>query len=135
MFKNPLVNALNNLYGAVIYAGSNLQSLFLLYMRLTWAHQFFLTDGIYGYTAGFLLFIGFLSRLAAIPLIVLSLIKLSTVHAPDISEFRFLLQPALLVKQPPYPYLITGLLIFIFGPGRVSVDAWIKRWVAKQPKF
>lgn len=135
MFKNPLLDKLNRLYGYVVKAGSNLQSLFLLYMRLTWAHQFFLQGGTLGLIFGFLLFIGLLSRLAAIPLIVLSLIQLSTVHAPNISEFRFLLDPASLVLQKPYPYLITGLLIFIFGPGRVSIDAWIKRWVAKQPRF
>lgn len=135
MLKNPLLNLLNELYSYVVAAGSNLQSLFLLYMRLTWAHQFFLQEGALGTIFGLLLFIGLLSRLAAIPLIVISLIELSTVHAPSISEFRFLFQPMSLVQQKPYPFLITGLLIFIFGPGRISVDAWIKRWVANQPRF
>jgi uncharacterized membrane protein YphA (DoxX/SURF4 family) len=39
------------------------------------------------------------------------------------------------VSQNPYPFLITTLLVFIFGPGRISLDAWIKRWVSHQPRY
>jgi putative oxidoreductase len=84
---------------------------------------------------GFLLFFGLASRIAAIPLIFIMLVALSTAHAPDLSDFRFLFDPILLVKQTPYPFLITSLIVFIFGPGKISLDGWIKRWVEKQPKY
>lgn len=157
MHPNPWINALASLYQPLLRFGSNLQSLFLLYMRLVWGHQFFLAGmskfGSLEQTAqffaslnipfphftadavatceavgGLLLIVGLASRLAALPLIAIMLAALSTAHAASISNFRFLFEPLSLVRQAPYPFLITALLVFIFGPGRVSLDAWIKRW-------
>lgn len=160
MFKNSLLNWIAKIYCVFIKAGSNLQSLFLFYMRMTWGHQFFLS-GLNKFNAieqvtqffhaltlplpafnaylvamteivcGLMLFVGFGSRLAAIPLIIAMLVALSTAHSANISEFRFLLQPLSLVREAPYPFLITALLVFIFGPGKISIDAWIKRWAEK----
>ncbi len=164
MFENRFLNIIAKLYGYLIKIGSNLQSLFLLYMRLTWGHQFFMTglgklaniEKIAQYfqtlhiaaphfnaylvasietVCGFLLFFGFASRLVSIPLIITMLVALSTAHAPNISEWRFLFEPASLVSQTPYPFLLTALLVFIFGPGRVSIDGIIKHWVDRQPKY
>jgi len=164
MLTNRFLHYIDKFYSFFIMVGSNLQSLFLLYMRVTWGHQFFVTGlGKFGHIdkvidffttlgfrhpaffsysvaaietiCGFLLFIGFASRIAAIPLIIVMLGALSTAHAPNISNFRFLTEPLALVKQEPYPFLITAALVFIFGPGRVSVDAWIKRWVDRQPRY
>jgi putative oxidoreductase len=164
MLTNPLLHWLEKLYGILIKIGSNLQSLFLLYMRLTWGHQLFLTGmdqlkeigafaallakfhypapsfhaheiAILELVGGFLLFIGFFSRLIAIPLILLFLTTLSTIHADALASFRFVAEPMTLVLQRPYPFLITSLLVFIFGPGRLSFDAWIKRWLSKQPRY
>ncbi len=164
MFKNPALNRTDKLYSFLIKIGSNLQSLFLFYMRLTWGHQFFIIGmgklsniqqtadffsslnfsfplfdaylvGIFEAVCGLLILVGFASRLAAIPLIVIMLTALSTAHAPEISNFRFLLEPLSLVKQTPYPFLITSLLVFIFGPGRISLDAWLKHWVDHQPRY
>jgi putative oxidoreductase len=164
MFKSSFLNGIRSFYSFFIKIGSNLQSLFLFYMRITWGHQFFLLGlsklhsihevsyffrglglpqpTISAYTVslveiicGFMIFIGFSSRLASIPLIITMLVALSTAHSADISEFRFLLQPLSLVKQTPYPFLITSLLVFLFGPGRISVDAWIKRWVKQHARY
>lgn len=163
MLVNPTLRWLERLYAPFIGVGSNLQSLFLLYMRLTWGHQFFLHGlnklthveqtlhffasqnfaqpllitylvGTVELVGGFCLFVGFASRLAAIPLIAILLTALSTVHAAAISNFRFLFEPLSLVKEAPYPFLITAILIFVFGPGRISVDGWLKRWFLKQPR-
>lgn len=164
MLRSPFLQWVDILYSFIIKIGSNLQSLFLLYMRLVWGHQFFIYGldklahiqsaidlftslhipfpvfsaylvGTMEMAGGFLLFIGFASRLAAIPLIIITLTALSTAHAPEISNFRFLLEPLSLVKQTPYPFLITSILVFVFGPGRVSIDAWLKRWVDQQPRY
>jgi len=164
MLTNPFLHWLDRLYSFVIKIGSNLQSLFILYMRLTWGHQLFLIGiaklqsidatialltslgfpypafhaygiGIVETVCGFLLFIGLLSRLAAIPVICAMLTALSTAHAPELSNFRFLFEPMKLVVQEPYPFLIMALIVFVFGPGRISIDAWIKRWVDRQPRY
>ena len=164
MFESRFLRIAGRIYGWIIGSGSNLQSLFLLYMRLVWGHQFFVT-GIAKFThidtvtqffialnlshpvlisyvvasfetlGGLCLFLGCMSRLFAIPLIVIMVSALSLAHSEAFVELRFLFEPALLVHQAPYPFLLTALLVFIFGPGRISIDAWIKRWLTKQPKY
>lgn len=164
MLENTLLRLLENFYNLFIKIGCNLQSLFLLYMRVTWGHQFFLAGinklndipgtvemfqklnipspvfhayqvGILEAVGGILLIIGLASRLATIPLIIILMTALSTAHAEYLAKFRFILDPHILVIQEPYPFLLTSLLIFIFGPGRISLDAWIKRWVDHQPRY
>lgn len=143
MLKNPFLFWLDRLYGYLIKIGSNLQSVFLLYMRLTWGHQLFINGllnpsiatGVLEIVLGSLVFIGLFSRLAAIPLILLSFVHLSVHHPEHIANLDFLIRPLVLVQKEPYPFLITGLLLFIFGPGRISCDAWIKQWIKKQPKY
>ncbi len=161
---NPFLRFMDRLYGTFIYTGSNLQSVFLLYMRLTWGHQFLITGltkfhsieeviqffitlgfstpklaayfvGSIEVAGGILLILGLASRLVGLLLSILMIIALSTAHAPNLTNFRFLTEPHLLVLQQPYPYLITALLVFFFGPGRISIDAWIKRWVDHQPRY
>lgn len=164
MLSNPFLYWVDKLYSFFVKIGSNLQSLFLLFMRITWGHQLLLTGvdklkdipgtvelftklnipsplfhayeaGILESVGGILLIIGFASRLISIPLILLMLSALSIAHAEHLANFRFITDPHILVMQEPYPFLITALLVFIFGPGRISLDAWIKRWVSHQPKY
>jgi putative oxidoreductase len=164
MYRNATLHRLATMYGWVISLGSNLQSLFLLWMRITWGHQFVLTGlkkltnidetihfftslnianaqfhaYLVGYTeliCGGLLILGLASRLAAIPLVIIMITALTTAHAAVFSHFHFITDPSSLVSEAPYPFLITTLMILIFGPGRISVDAWIKRWVKKQPTY
>lgn len=164
MFENKTLHRIDRFYSFLIKFGSNLQSLFLLYMRAIWGHQFFIT-GIAKFNhidvvsqffsnlhvtsptlvaylvafietiCGFLLFFGFASRLVAIPLIIVMASALSLAHSEAFIQLRFLFEPILLVREAPYPFLLTALLVFIFGPGRVSIDAWIKRWASRQPKY
>lgn len=164
MFESNFLRTISCLYGWTVTAGSNLQSLFLLYMRLVWGHQAFITGiakfvhistviqfftslnlshpvfmayavASFETVCGILLFLGFASRLAAIPLIVIMASALSLAHSEAFIELRFLLEPALLVRQAPYPFLLTAVLVFVFGPGRISIDAWLKRWASRQPKY
>jgi len=150
MFDSVFLNLFAALYRFIIKVGSSLPSVFLFYMRLTWGHQFvlagwdkwthmentvqfFTTLGIpqahfhahfvaaLEMVGGALLIVGLGSRLVAIPLIFLMLAALGTAH------LQHVFSPTSLAIQAPYPYLITVLLVFIWGPGRVSLDAWIKR--------
>lgn len=164
MYESRFLYWMDRLYGLFILTGSNLQSIFLFYMRATWGHQFFLaglaklqniqetTDffstldipasGFHAYTVailelvcGIFLALGFASRLVALPLIAIMFAALSTAHADYLLNFRFLKEPLILVIQQPYPYLITALMVFIFGPGRISLDGLIKHWLGHQPKY
>lgn len=163
MLINPSLRWLERLYVPFLWVGSNLQSLFILYMRATWGHQLFLHGlnklthveetmhffasqnfaqplfvtylvGTVELVGGICLFLGFASRLVAVPVIVLLVTALSTVHAANLSELKFLFDPMALVKEAPYPFLVTAVLVFVFGPGRISIDGWLKRWFHKQPR-
>jgi putative oxidoreductase len=74
---------------------------------------------------GFLLVIGFLSRLAAVPLIFAMCVAYGTAHVDALHHF--VENPRLIVEQPPFNFLLTALLVFAFGPGFFSVDALIAR--------
>ncbi|MBI3901303.1 MAG: DoxX family protein [Chlamydiia bacterium] len=164
MLKNPFLRITESFYQCFISIGDNLQSLFILYMRLTWSYSLFdiglhklqkvdhsdtyfafiqanyplLTSPFVGWIevfCSFLLAIGFASRIAALPLIAIMLSILGLTHEPTFSNVKLLLEPLLLVKQVPYPFLLTALIVFCFGPGRISVDAWLKRWVKRKPRY
>ena len=163
-YKNPTLQSAVVIYGWIVSLGSNLQSLFLLWMRLTWGHQFILAGlnklsnidlTIQFFTSlgiispefhaflvaylevigGILLILGLGSRFIAIPLTMIMITALSTAHAHMLNNFQFLTNPSSLVAEAPYPFLITSLMILVFGPGRISIDAWINRWVHRQPTY
>jgi putative oxidoreductase len=80
---------------------------------------------------GLLLLLGLASRVVTIPLIFTMLIAYSTQH---IDEFRQLwtlqdngrYDPAAFFKAPPFPYLLTSLIVLLFGPGVLSIDGLLK---------
>jgi len=85
---------------------------------------------------GLFMILGFCSRPTGFILSLLMIMALSSpAHISIFREFHFVIEPALLVREAPYAFLITSLLLFIFGPGRISIDAWIKRWADRQPKY
>lgn len=164
IYINQKLNVCARFYNFFLTIGSNLQSLFLLFMRLTWGHQFliagldklhntehvsefFSSMGIpfpelntylvsyFEIIGGFCLVIGLASRIITIPLILILLTAFSTAHSHLIKNALFLLDPHTFAQEMPYPYFITAMLVFCFGPGRLSIDAWIKRWVDQQPRY
>ena len=156
MFENRFLAFWIRFYERIIWLGSNLQSLFLLYFRCTWGYQFFLS-GIHHLTSvqptidfftrvgipfaetyapfvsrleigcGILLILGLSSRLAAIPLILIMLVSIQAIDNPSAPHTQLLFEPNFLTNLSPSPFLFTALLIFIFGPGRLSIDAYLKR--------
>jgi putative oxidoreductase len=164
MYINKKLNTCAHIYNFFLKIGSNLQSIFLLFMRITWGHQFFITGrgklhnidhvtqfftslnipypefsaylvGFCEMIGGICLMLGFASRIITIPLLIIMFTAVSTAHIHIIRDSLFIIDPHAFVRQTPYPYLITSLLVFLFGPGRISIDAWIKRWVDNQPKY
>jgi putative oxidoreductase len=75
---------------------------------------------------GALLLIGFASRVITVPLIVTMLVAYMTAHPDDWAAFWD--NTPLFIKAPPFAYLYTAIIVLLFGPGRVSVDALLARY-------
>ena len=141
-------------YEGLIVAGSNLQSLLLLAIRLFWGYQFFISGWgkfqnmpkvvsffqdlgipfpeLNAYLAsgvecigGLMLLIGFGSRLAAIPLAFTMVVAMLTAHSDAI--VHILQDPDAFVQQAPFNYLLTCLIVFAFGPGAFSIDYLLEK--------
>jgi putative oxidoreductase len=145
-------------YELLIQTGNALQPLFLLAVRLFWGWHFF-TAGwgkfhnvestvsfftelqipfplLSVYLAAFsecvgglCLLIGFASRLAALPLIFTMVVALLTAHRKEV--LAIFEDPTPLISESAFTYLCAALLIFVFGPGALSIDALIKRYIVK----
>lgn len=138
MFDHPLVTLIHCFYQRLISFSSHLQSLLLFALRLIFGHQIIdigLSQLIHfdmaflgplvartEFGCGLLLMVGFASRLAALPLIFILLFVLHALPPDSLSLF----DPMLIATSRPFPLLLSCLFIFIFGPGRISLDAWIK---------
>lgn len=143
-------------YKWLIKAASSLQSPFLLAVRLYWGWQFFQTGwgklqdiskpidyftqlGIpfptfnayfIGYTecvGGILLFIGLASRLISIPLVIDMCV--AYIIADKEALKSIFSDPGKFYAADPYTFWFAALLVLIFGPGKISVDYLIAKFV------
>jgi putative oxidoreductase len=137
-------------YRLLIRVSSNLQSPFLLAVRLYWGWQFmqtgwgklsdigkvigFFTDlGIPApalnayfvsaleFGGGLLLILGLGSRLIALPLVINMIVAYITADREAL--FSILSSPDKFTSAAPYTFLIASLIVLIFGPGKISTDA------------
>jgi putative oxidoreductase len=135
-----------------IRVSSSLQSAFLLAVRLYWGWQFmqtgwgklsdfgkvvnFFTDlGIPApalnayfvsaleFGGGVLLILGLGSRLIALPLVIDMIVAYITADREAL--FSIISAPDKFTGAAPYTFLIASLIVLIFGPGKVSVDAFL----------
>jgi putative oxidoreductase len=152
---NEPTNLLRRGYELLIASAAALQSPFLLVLRLYFFWQFFLTGKgklakigkvseffaslgiplptLNAYFIGslecfgsLLLIIGLASR----PLALLVLLSMIVAYATaDFDAVSSIFSDAdKFVKADPFPFLVTALIVFVFGPGRFSVDALLK-WI------
>jgi len=139
----------------------HLQSPFLLAVRLYWGWQFFQTGwgklmnpqrvveyftslnipfAIFNaYLVGFseciggaLLFIGLGSRLISIPLTVDMIMAYVTADREALKSI--IADPGKFYNADPYTFLFAAILILIFGPGKISVDALMQRVMGRKQK-
>lgn len=128
------------------------QSAFLLILRLYWGWQLMVSGwnkfanftstvryfeglglpaaeinaslaGVAELGGGLLLLIGLLSRPAAAVLTINFIIAYIFGH-PDAARALFS-QPAEFIDAPAFTYLFVSILVLLFGPGRISIDAWL----------
>ena len=129
--------------------GNCLRDLFLLAIRLYWGWQFFQTGRgklqnldqtaeffgsldipapklnamLAGGTeclGGLLLLIGLASRVISVPLIFTMIVAYATAHLDSVKTMFS--DPDTFVTQAPFLFLLAAVIIFIFGPGRFSLD-------------
>ena len=146
---------MKKLYALHVSLVSKLQSPFLLIIRLYWGWQFFLTgkgkllnlDRTAGYFAslnipaprlnaimagstecfgGLLLLLGLGSRIVTVPLIFTMLIAYLTADPDKIK--------GLFSNPDAFLFLLTCIIILIFGPGVFSLDAVIGRICGQKKK-
>jgi putative oxidoreductase len=145
---------IRKLHARFVKVASSLQSPFLLVVRLYWGWQlatngwgklhnlprvteFFASLGLPApgptaafvatveFVGGILLAIGLLSRIASLA-ITIDMIT-AYVTADRAALLSFFSEPGKFYVADPYTFLFAGLLILIFGPGKLSVDTLLER--------
>jgi putative oxidoreductase len=155
---NETLAKIQNLYSLFVRAASHSQSPFLVIVRLYWGWQiaqngwgklhnlahvseFFASLGLPGpgptatfvasfeFVGGILLAIGLLSRIVALGLVI----DMTTAYITADREafLSFFADPGKFYNADPFIFLLVGLLILIFGPGKVSVDTLVQCFVAR----
>jgi putative oxidoreductase len=86
---------------------------------------------------GFLLLLGVASRVVTIPLILTMIIAYSTQHVDELRTLWAVppgknYNPAAFFKAAPFLYLLTSLLVLLFGPGVFSIDGLINWFLNKK---
>ena len=153
MANKPIAGLICKYYNKLIYISSHLQSVLLLVLRLYFGYRFFQTgmgklqniDNVVKYftslgipfpelnvylaastecIGGLLLLVGFASRAIAIPLSFTMIVAYATAHSDAL--FGIFENSKAFIKQEPFPFLLTALLVLAFGPGKFSIDGLIK---------
>jgi len=151
-------NPIQRLYSGFVRVVSGLQSPFLLFVRVYWGWQisqngwgklhnlphvteFFASLGLpapaftaafvssFEFLAGILLALGLLSRIAALGLVI----DMTTAYltADRDSFLAFFSNPGKFSGADPFVFLFVGLIILIFGPGKISLDALFAQLMGK----
>jgi putative oxidoreductase len=142
------------LYALLVRLASSLQSPLLLVIRLYWGWQisqngwgklhnlahvteFFASLGLpapeptaafvatFEFVGGILLAVGLLSRVAALGFIIDMLMAYITADKEALTSFFS--DPSKFYNADPFIFLAVGLVVFVFGPGKISLDYLIER--------
>lgn len=151
---NAARNQILRLCHGLLRAISGLQSPFLLLVRLYWGWQisqngwgklhnlshvteYFASLGLpvpgftatfvstFEFLAGILLILGLFSRIAALGLVMDMF--MAYLAADRDSLLAFISNPGKFYTADPYTFLFAGLLVLIFGPGKLSLDTLLER--------
>ena len=152
MPASVMMQTITNLYGLLIRVANSLQSPFLLVVRLYWGWQFaqtgwgklgdinkvinfFTSLGIPApalnawfvsgleLAGGILLILGLGSRLIALPLAIDMVVAYITADREALG--KIFSDPDKFYAAAPYTFLFASLIVLIFGPGRISLDAML----------
>ena len=154
-----MFNGFYNFYSALIAIGNFLQSFLLLALRLYFGYSFFqaglgklqdvqnvgemfqnlgipfstFSAHLVGWTeciGGLCLLLGFASRLVVIPL---AIIMIAAYLTADLEAVKSIVEdPRKFISSTPFNYLLTCLLVFAFGPGKIALDYLLERFIFKR---
>lgn len=134
-----------------------MSSFVLLLIRLYWGYQFVVTGvgkflhfprmvayfqslgipapsffaavvGSIELSCGSLLFLGLYSRFAAIPLFSVVFVAYLTAERPALSALFTRFDTATFFAATPFLFMYAVVLVFCFGPGKLSLDYWVKKY-------
>ena len=154
-----IIDRLSRWYQLLVRAASNCQSALLLAIRLYWGWQFCQTGwgklhnlsqvseffgslgipfpmfnatlaGATECFGGLFLLLGVASRLAAIPLIFTMIVAYATADKEAVQAIFS--DPDKFVTATPFLFLLASAIVLVFGPGKVSVDYAIERYLARK---
>ncbi|MBI2343715.1 MAG: DoxX family protein [Deltaproteobacteria bacterium] len=74
---------------------------------------------------GLLLLLGLVTRLTTLPLIAVMCVAFATAHQEAL--LGVLHDPETFFQQAPFLFLYALLILFAFGPGKISIDGWRDR--------
>ncbi len=147
------------IYDGFVSTVSNTQSLLLLIVRLYWGcqlaqngwgklhnldnvTQFFVSLGLpapgptaffvasFELVGGILLALGLFSRIAALGIAVDMIVAYVTADREAL--LAFFSNPGKFYVADPYTFLFAGLLVLIFGPGKVALDSLFHRELSRR---
>jgi putative oxidoreductase len=155
MDMRNLILRVKNLHDKFFNLVSYAQTPFLLFVRLYWGWQisqngwgklhnlprvteFFASLGLpapgptatfvatFEFIGGILLAIGLLSRVAALGFVID--MTMAYITADREALLSFWSAPEKFYGADPFIFLLVGLLILIFGPGKIALDTLLGRW-------
>lgn len=153
-----LASGYHKLDGLLTTVGGFLQPVLLLLLRGWWGWSFFLAgkgkllnlEKASGFFArldlpfpqlsailagsvecfgGLLLLLGLGSRVVCVPLIFTMGVAYATAHKEDLGAIFS--EPDKFTGAAPFLFLLTTLIVFVFGPGKLSLDALLFKKAAK----
>lgn len=142
-------------WNGVIVTGNFLSSFLLLAIRLYWGYQFIITgfgkfmalgkvaayfqslgiplpylnvilSGSTELIGGALLLLGLFSRIAAIPLLGVLTVAYLTAGRENLMTLISKHDPAPFFADTAFLFLYAVLVVFCFGPGKISFDYWLR---------
>ena len=155
-----LIDRLRRGYELLAVGATALQSPFLLLLRLYFFWQLFLTDKgkllnigkvseffaslgiplptLNAYLIGslecfgsLLLIVGLMSRPLSLLIVSSMVVAYFTADFEAISNMFS--DPDKFVKADPFPFLVTAVIVLLFGPGKFSLDALLQRYLGVLP--
>ncbi len=141
-------------WSRVTEIGNFISSFLLLIIRLYWGYKFAITGlgklsnlgsiatyfdslgiplpylnaflaGSTELLGGCLLFLGLFSRIAVIPLCFVLGIAYLTAGREALSDLFLNFDPSLFFRDTAFLFLYAVLIVFCFGPGKISLDYWL----------
>lgn len=161
MPQNQMLEKINKLYETFTKSVDYLRHPTLFIMRLYWGYKFFEAGkGKFGHIdktveffqsinipaaklnvylaastemiGGLLLLVGLGARLISIPLAFTMCIAYLTAESEELHAiFR---EPEKFIGAAPFLFLLTAVLVLIFGPGAISIDGIIKKVIGEKLK-